>query len=563
VGLSAIYFGLITRLFFLQLVRFPSLSSKANVQHFYKIELEPKRGDILDRNGGALALSIKRWSVYVHPYKVKDKGRLAVILADALHMDRKDCLTKLMSDAPFVWLKRKVEDSEYELVKKQKLEGIGFIEDARRYYPQKELCANVVGFVGMDNQGLEGIEKRFNSVLAGFPGEYRVERDAQGREITSQVVKLVKPIEGTSIYLTIDSVIQNILQDTLSKTVSERHAKGGVAIAIDPTTGEILAMASIPTFDPNHFTYYPQSSYRNLATSFVFEPGSTFKPITAAAALEEKIFKPDDRIYCENGALRVANYVIHDHNPHGMLSFSDAIQKSSNIGLLKIGQKVGKDTLYNYIKAFGFGEKTGLEVPGEEMGIVPPLRLWRPITLVTVSFGQGIAATPLQMVCAYSAIANGGIMNKPYLVKKVIGPEGVPYKKSFSEQGKRIISIETSFRLREILKKVVEDGTGGLARIDGIDIAGKTGTAQKPGASGGYSDNYVASFIGFFPAANPKIVIGIFIDEPKGMYYGGVVAAPCFRDMAKKIYNYLEIEEPQERIYYGMSTKRTDQTFRD
>lgn len=554
-GLSLVYLGLMSRLSYLQLIKYPAISSKARTQHFFKVRLEPRRGDILDSRGHALALSLDKYSIYVHPHKLKDKVKAADLLCKVLALDKKTCLTKLNGEAPFVWLKRKADRGEYESIKRLRLEGVGAIEEARRYYPQGSLGANVLGFVGLDNQGLEGIEKRFNSLLAGFPGEYLVERDARGREISSYVSRMIKPVEGGSLYLTVDSIVQNIAEEKLAGAVEKARARAGVAIVMDPRSGAILAMASSPTFDPNKFNQFSQASYRNLGTSLVFEPGSTFKSITAAAALETNTFKPEDRIYCENGAVHVANYIIHDHEPYGWLSFSQAIEKSSNIGLLKVGQKVGSHNLYNIVRAFGFGRETGLEVAGEEKGIVPGLRSWKPINTATISFGQGIAVTPLQMVCAYAAIANGGVWNRPYLVKEVIGPEGVPYKKSFSVEGKRIVSIETSFRLRNILRKVVEDGTGQGAKIEGIDIAGKTGTAQKISSEGGgYQEGkYVASFLGFFPVDTPKVLIGVFVDEPQGVYYGGVVAAPCFREMAKEIYAYLRLGEPLERIYMSSS----------
>ncbi len=563
-GLTLFYLILIGRLTFLQLIRYPSLSSKARNQHFFKVKLDPRRGDILDSRGRAIALSLERWSVYAHPYKLEDKAKAAVVLSSALHMDKETILEKLRSDAPFVWIKRQAEMDEYKSIKKQGLDGIGFIKGAKRYYPHGQLGANAIGFVGVDNEGLEGIENRFNNILVGFPGEYQAERDARGEEIFSYVFRLIKPVEGASIYLTIDNVIQNIAEESLAKAINKTKAKGGTAIVLDPNSGEILGMASYPTFDPNHFNSFPQNSYRNQAISFVFEPGSTFKTITAAAALEERLFKIQDKIYCEDGALKVANYIIHDHKPYSWLTFSETIEKSSNIGLLKIGQRVGRETFYEYIRTFGFGERLGVEMPGEEKGILPSLHTWKPITLATISFGQGIAVTPIQIVGAYAAIANGGIFNKPYIVKKIIGPEGVPFKKHFSTEGKRVISGETSSRLREILRKVVEGHSGRLVRIDGLDIAGKTGTAQKVSPEGGYSkDKYIASFIGFMPVDEPKILIGVFVDEPQGIHYGSVVAGPCFRDMAKQIHNYLWLGRANERIYYGRYPERISKTIRD
>lgn len=553
-GLSSIYIVLLVRLATLQLIRYPSLSSKAKDQHFFKVVLEPRRGDILDRCGRPIALSIERRSAYAHPYKLKDKKKAAELLSSVLNMDKKEILQKFFDDSPFVWVKRKVERNEYIAIKNLNLDGIGFIEESKRYYPQGSLGANAVGFAGIDNRGLEGIEKRFDSLLSGFPGEYRAIRDARGKEISSCIFKLIKPVEGASLYLTIDNVIQNIVEESLFETVERKRARGGAAVVVDPRSGEILAMASYPTFDPNVFASYPKESYRNNATSLVYEPGSTFKAITASAALEEKLFKTTDTIYCENGEIKIASHIIHDHDPYGILTFSETVEKSSNIGLLKIGQKVGSKKLYGYIKDFGFGSRIGLDLYGEENGIIPPLRLWKPITLVTVSFGQGIATTPIQMVSAYSAIANGGILNRPYIVKKVIGPEGVSFRNSFSGEGKRIISVETSFRMREIMRKAVESGTGTRAKIKGLDIAGKTGTAQKVSPQGGYcEDKYIASFIGFFPADSPEIIIGIFIDEPQGIYYGGSVAAPCFREAAEKIIGYRKISTPDEKIYMSWS----------
>ena len=549
--LSVFYFALIGRLFFLQLIKYPSLSSQARTQHFFKVKLEPRRGDILDSCGRAIALSLDRWSVYAHPYKIDNKPGTAALLSSILHMDKKDILEKLQKDAPFVWIKRKAQRDEYASLKRQRLDNIGFIGEARRYYPQGPLGANVIGFVGMDNHGLEGIEKKFDKLLSGSSGEYQAKRDAQGREISSYIFKMIEPVEGASIHLTIDNVIQNIAEECLSKAIDKSKAKAGTAIVLDPNSGGILGMASYPAFDPNNFNNFPEDSFRNRAVSLVFEPGSTFKTITAAAAIEEKLFTLEDKIYCENGAIKVANYVIHDHKPHAWLTFSEAVEKSSNIGLLKIGNKIGSETLYKYIRNFGFGKKTGVDLPGEEIGIVQPLSSWRPINLATVSFGQGIAVTPIQMLSAYGAIANGGILNKPYIIKKVIGPEGVPFKKYLPEKGKRILSEETSSCLRGILRRVIEGGTGSLIKIKGLDLAGKTGTAQKVSPKGGYSDDkYIASFIGFMPADKPKIVIGVFVDEPQGIHYGSVVAGPCFRDMAKQIHSYLRLDRADERIYY-------------
>lgn len=549
-GLSVFYIVLIVRLSFLQVVNYHSLSLKAKRQHFFKVRLEPRRGDIVDARGRAIALSLRRWSIYAHPYKLRDKEKIAEELSSLLDMDKRELEKRFYSKSPFVWIKRKVGRDEWESIKKLRLEGIGFIEEASRFYPQGRLASNIIGFVGIDNHGLEGIEKRFDRLLSGFPGEYQVKRDARGREISSYILKRIDPVEGASICLTIDNVIQNIAEECLIETINKTGAIGGTAIVLNPRSGEVLAMASYPNFDPNDFSNYPVHTYRNKAISFVFEPGSTFKTITAAAAIEERLFSPGDKIYCEEGALRVANYVIHDHKPHGWLTFSEVVEKSSNIGLLKIGQKIGIETFYNYIRSFGFGEKTKLELPGEEKGIVPLLSTWRPITLATVSFGQGIAVTPIQMVCAYGAIANGGILYRPYIVKKIIGPRGVPFKKTFSGEGRRVLSRETSLCIKEILKRVVENGTGRLARIDGIDVAGKTGTAQKVSPEGGYSkDKYIASFIGFLPADDPEILIGVFVDEPEGIYYGGVVAAPCFREMARRISHYLQLEQFEEKIY--------------
>ncbi len=442
--------------------------------------------------------------------------------------------------------------SEIEKLKELDLAGVGFIGESKRFYPKRELAASAIGFVGMDNQGLGGIEHQYHSTLKGISYRKVVEKDARGRLIrTGQEADKLRA-RSRDVVLTLDEVIQFTTERELKKQVQKFHAKSGVAIVMDPNNGEILAMADIPEFNPNNFSAFPSGYYRNKAVTDTYEPGSIFKPIVAAAALESRKADIHDIFYCENGQFKIGSVVIGEASGHkfGWLTLQNIIAKSSNIGAIKLAQKLGKNTFYDYIKNFGFGKKLGIELPGEAAGIVRRPHKWTPLSLASISFGHEISVTPIQMITAMSVIANGGNLIRPKIIRAVI-------KDSQIDQPtrplviKRVLSEKTSQQMIGILKTAVKNGTGKNAEAPGFDVAGKTGTAQKMDKeTRRYSKTaFVSSFIGFVPADNPKLAILVMVDEPQGTYWGGEVAAPAFREIAKQVLRYINVPSNQERVF--------------
>jgi cell division protein FtsI (penicillin-binding protein 3) len=532
------------RMFQLQVLKKEQLYKLAAQQQHVQIPLVPKRGTVYDSKGNELAVSIEVDSVYADARKVVEVEKTTNELASILQSDRAELKQRLKSHRSFEWIQRKISSKEVEQIKALHLPGICFLKENRRFYPNAQLAAHLVGFVGLDSKGLEGIEFQYDALLNGGNHVWTTARDALGREIAMGKVPFEKEDHYRNIALTIDKSIQHITETELGRGVEKWGAKGGMAIAMDPSTGKILAMASYPTFNPSQFIQYRSKSWRNQAVTDVFEPGSLFKAFLAAAALEEQVVRPSDSFFCENGSYAVYDRTIHDHSKHGWLTFQQVIKFSSNIGASKVGEKMGRDRFYRYISAFGFGEKTRIGLPGEGKGIVHHPRYWPPVALDTISFGQGISVTGIQLVTALSAIANGGFLMRPYVVGKIMDEKGVVVQSFQPEIVRKVISEETAKKVTVLLKGTTEKGgTGEGAVPAGYEVAGKTGTAQKVDSLlGGYSeDRYTSGFMGFAPAEEPKLVLLVVLDEPQGNNYGGVVAAPVFKAIMEKVLPYLNV----------------------
>lgn len=548
----AMGFFLITlRLFSIMILQHHHFTKRAERQHQKTILIEPRRGTIYDRNGRELAISVDLESLYGVPSEIEDPDLVAAKLSTVLGMSHNAIEKSLEGHRNFIWLDRKLDP---EMVKKIKglslnTKEIGFITESKRFYPKRGLAGHLLGFVGMDNKGLEGIEFAYDMDVKGEGGWLILERDALGRDIFPSKLNYRSPLPGNNLFLTIDEVIQYITEKELDKGMEKWKAKGVIAIVMDTGTGEILAMGVRPQFNPNITGNYRPSDWRNRAITDLYEPGSTFKIVSAAAALEEEVIKLGDSFNCSSGEIEVGGKVIHDVHPHGILSFSEVIQKSSNVGAIQIGMRLGKERFYKYIKGFGFGEKTGIDLPGEVSGKVRGPKEWSGTSIGALSIGQEIAVTPLQILRAFSAIANNGYLMKPYIVSEIRDHEGRVVKSFGPQVVRRIISEDTSKRLTEILRTVVEEGgTATKAAIEGNFVAGKTGTAQKiDPKTGTYShDRYVSSFVGFLPAEDPKVSIIVVVDEPQGAIYGGSVAAPIFKDIAEQILTHLKIPMMEE-----------------
>ena len=532
-----------SKLFTLQVLNKDKFSSFSVDQHISAISIWGKRGEIYDRNSVLLAFDIPGWSLYAQPLLLEEKDRIVVAkkISPILGIPSSEIFKRINVNKKFVWIKRKLPRELKEKIERLNIKGLGFIKEARRVYPQGNLASQVLGFVGVDNQGLEGLEFFYNDILKGQKGFVYLYKDGRKKKFFLPG-KSIRGFEGSDIILTIDVYIQKVVEEELEHQCREFKARSGSCIVINPFTGEILAMANWPTFSPVHPQDFDPLSYRNRAISEVFEPGSIFKIITASLALERKLFDEDDKIFCENGKYKKFGRTLHDHRPHGMLTFRDVIVESSNIGISKIAQKIGLRDLLEYIKKMGFGEKTGIDLPGEERGIVRTLKDLRPSSILALPMGHQICATLLQMTLAFCSIANGGFLVRPFVVKKIVSPQGQVIKETRPQIIRRVMSPQTSLRMRKILFQVVERGTGRLAKIKGLKIAGKTGTAQKI-EDGKYSHRlFRASFIGFYPVENPYIVIGISFDEPIKSHYGGVVAAPVFKRILLRIKDYLDLK---------------------
>ncbi|MEE9218102.1 MAG: penicillin-binding protein 2 [Acidobacteriota bacterium] len=540
VALIATHAVFVWRLMDLQILHADERSSLAKRQHQRLVKLDPIRGPIYDRNGHELALSIEASSVYADPSEVALPRATARKLARVLGLNETSLRRRLKKDAYFVWVKRKVTDRQKERVERMKLPGVSFVQENRRSYPNGTLAAHVLGYVGIDNEGLAGIEYSHDAEIRGEPGLVRTFWNAHGEGIHARTERV--PTGGASLVLTLDRVIQHLAERELAEAVRKHRALSGSAVVLEPATGAVLALANVPTYNPNHPRRSPISAWRNRAVMDAYEPGSTFKMFVAAAALEEGLTRPSERIYCEKGAVRVGRRFIRDHKPFGDLSYAEVLQESSNVGSIKVGLRLSASRFFESMASFGFGVRSGIELAGENSGILRSPSAWSEQSQAMLSIGQEVSVTPLQLAAAAAALANGGVYHKPYLVERVIGRDGRVLRVARRDPGRRLISTETSQTLRHMLEGVVLRGTGRRARVAGYSAAGKTGTAQKIDHTGRYSRrNFVASFVGWAPAQAPALVILVVIDSPQGNYHGGSVAAPVFSRIALPALQYLRV----------------------
>lgn len=509
------------------------LSERAAQQHHHQVALPPERGPIVDRHGDVLAVTVESASVYLRPSRF-DRNATALV-ARTLKMPDAAMVEKLNSGEKFVWLKRDASPEQAAQLVALKLQGVGVEPSRRRVYPRGPLAGQVVGTAGMDLQGLAGIERSYDGDLLGDAKPVRVERDARGQGILRNGA--VEPLTdmGARVELTIDATMQQVTETELEAAVVGNRAAAGTAVVMDPMTGEILALAHYPRFDPMDRARAAGESARNRAITDTFEPGSTFKAIVTAAALEAHVVKPDERLNCEGGSWAVGRRVIHDHERYGWLSLPDVIKHSSNICTAKVGERLGPERFFTALGDFGFRSVTSIDLPGEKANTIRPWQKWARVNLVTMSFGQGIAVTPIQLVRAYGALANGGKLMRPYVVRRVVASDGTVLRENHPQVVAQPISAQTSALITSMLRGVVEGGTGTKAKVDGIAVAGKTGTAQKVDVnSGRYSArDRISSFIGYLPADDPRYVILVVIDTPRSATYGGLVAAPAFQRIAE------------------------------
>ncbi len=531
------------RLFFIQFFRSDYLTAIAKKQHNQLVELEPRRGAIYDCNLKAQAFNMSMDSLYAVPSVIKNKENVVNQLLPILGLERGYLQERLSRKKSFIWLARKLSPEKSAEIKQLNIKGLGFLKETKRIYPNSYLASHIIGFSGMDNIGLEGIERGFNNYLKGAPGWAIFLRDARLKKLDIWE-KMVLPVDGLDLVLTIDEVIQYIAERELDKAFKSFHAKGASIVVMDPHTGRILAMANRPTYDLNDHSSVSKDSIRNRAICDLFEPGSVFKIVTASAAVEEKRVTEEDVFFCENGSFQVGGRILHDHKPHGNLTFRRVIEESSNIGTVKVALLLGPDTLYRYIKAFGFGSKLGIDLSGEISGMIIPPRLWSKSSITAIPMGQGVGVTTLQLASAISVIANGGQLMKPYIIDSVRDNQGRIIKQNKSVLIRKVISVDTALRIKKILTGVIEEGTGKLGKVLGFSAAGKTGTAQKLEPDGSYSHTkFIASFIGFAPAEDPLLTIVVTVDEPHPYYFGGVVAAPVFQKVASDVIRYLKANQ--------------------
>ncbi|HUS12934.1 MAG TPA: penicillin-binding protein [Pyrinomonadaceae bacterium] len=541
--------GISARLVYLQVSRHDKLVARAHQQQQDAIEISPARGFVLDRAERELARTIDTTSVFIAPDEFRNdktdteaqvNGAIectAINLASVLSLDQKTIFKQINearnSGRRFLWVARRIAPEKAQLLEAMRLAGVHTRKEPKRFYPNGSLAANVLGFVGLDGKGLAGIEQVYNEKITGEPGKVFIEKDSRGRAYESTEIP-GRP--GQTIVLTIDQAIQYHAEAALTAAIAQSRAKAGTAIVLDPRTGDILALANAPTFDPNNVGAAPPAARNNWALQNIYEPGSTFKVVAFSAAIEKGLAKPDDHIDCQMGSITVAKRVIHDHHPFGNLSIAEALAKSSNVAAIKLGLRVGDPTMHEYITRFGFGSRTGIELPGETAGIVRPVSRWQPSSIGSIAIGQEVGVTPLQMVAAFGALANDGVRIAPHLIREIRNASGAPTYRPNVEQ-RRVISQETARALRGMLEGVTLNGTAKKAQLDGYTAAGKTGTAQKidPKTKTYSTTKFVASFVGFAPVNNPAVVIIVVIDEPGGSYHGGDVAAPVFRQIAEQV----------------------------
>jgi len=528
------------RLTYLQLFCYSEYFTKAQRQQQRTFEISPKRGPIYDRKGHELAVSIPMDSCFGDPGEIKDAAMVARLLGPILNLPAEDLETKIRDAKTPVRLARKVSPETVQRVQDMNLRGVFFQKEYRRVYPQHELAAHALGYVNVDEKGLGGIELSLDSLIRGRPGRMMVMADGRRRRYDRSEAA-ADP--GASVVLTIDQTIQFIAEKELTRAIAETHSRNGSVVVQDPNNGHLLAVANWPTFDPNDAGKFSVDVRMDRAVAAAYEPGSTFKMITLSGALEEGITNPREYIDCQMGSILVAGRLIHDHKPFGILSVRDVLAQSSDVGTIKIALRLGAPRLYEKIREFGMGQLTGIELPGENRGLFRPLENWTASSIGSIAIGQEVSVTPVQIISAISAIANGGTLYRPRIVKEIHG-SALPGPRSGSEP-QQVTDAKTAATLRDMMESVILEGTGKPARLDGYTAAGKSGTAQKiDPATGRYSRNqYVASFVGFAPVNTPVVTILVVLDSPVGLHYGGDVGGPVFKRISEQVLAYLEVSD--------------------
>lgn len=545
--------ALILRLAWIQLVKAEEFRQLAHDQWNRSLRVEAVRGTIYDRTMRVLAASASAETIVAFPPQIADPEGTARDLAQVLDMDYQRLLDLVSSRQAAVYLKRQVDDDTALQVRQLNLTGIGFAPESKRYYPNERLLSQVLGFVGVD-QGWSGLEIRYEEILRGTDGRLTFLSDGRGLPIPQGISRYVEAQKGRDLVLTVDEYMQFILDRELDKAMVEFEPLRIIALAVNPQTGEILAMSGKPDFDPNHYAQYSQEYWQIYPISNTFEPGSTFKLVTLSAAIEEGVYNSNEGFFC-SGAVRVGGHSIgcwtRSRGGHGSIDFLRVVLSSCNPGFISLGNRLGGDTLLDYIKAFGFGARTGIDLPGESTGIIFREDQFGPVELATTSFGQGVSVTPLQQVMAVSAMINGGYLMEPYIVKEIRDPDGTVIEKREPTVVRKVISPETSEEVKHIMQLVVEDGSGRTAAIPGYGIGGKTGTAQKVGPGGRYiSGEFIVSFLGFFPMENPEVLLYVAVDSARrGIQYGSQIPAPIFKRVATDYLNYLALapDNPEEQ----------------
>ncbi|WP_342375592.1 transpeptidase family protein [Myxococcus stipitatus] len=525
----------------LQVFEQEKLRGMAQDQYVRQIEIPARRGDIFDRRGAPLAQSVEVDSIWVDPSMLPDVRQSARAMAKVLKMDAEELTARLSRAKRFAWVKRQAKPQEVAAVKGLGLPGLGFTKEPKRFYPQRELGAHVVGTVGLDGKGLEGLELAFEDELSGQNSRMSGFRDAKGRKLLVQGALDPLQRQGAAVTLTLDRHLQYVAEKALAKAVEDAKGVAGMVVALDPKTGELLALANYPRFNPNTPESSSRAGMRNRAALDTFEPGSTLKPLVVATALDQKAITPESVFFCENGAWRVGRHTINDHGSHGWLAPRDILRTSSNICMAKMAQVLGREKMVAGYHAFGFAERTGLSLPGEGRGVIPFPKA--EVSLATQSFGQGMTATAVQIAAGIGALANDGVLMRPYLVSKVVDPDGVVLLENRPTEVRRAVSAKVAREVVGMLESVVgKGGTATRAFMEEYRVAGKTGTAQKADpVARGYSDKRIGSFVGMVPAEDPRIVILVVVDEPKTDVYGGFVAAPAFKEIATAAMAHLAV----------------------
>ena len=552
------------RLVQMQVLHFGDWQQRAARQQSRTINVEARRGNIYDRNGSELAMSIAVDSIFAVPSEIPEPETTASILGNVLNLDPQDILARMKASRNFAWVLRKLDADTSARVRNLNLKGIYFRKEPKRFYPKRELASQVLGYVGLDDEGLGGIEQEFNDDLIGLPGREMISVDAR-RKWFGRVER--EPEPGQNVVLTIDSTIQYIAEKELAQGIADTKAIAGTVVVQNPRTGEILALANFPTFNPNVFSQVPKEALKNRAVSDVYEPGSVFKTVTYSSAIEQHLVKPDDRIDCQNGSINVFGLQIHDHERLGMTTVAEAFAHSSDVAAIKVGMRLGDERFYHYIKDYGFGQTTGIELPGETRGLSKPVNRWSKVSIGAISMGQEIGVTPLQVISMVSTIANDGIYTPPRIVAGELPPNEGPKQVVFHPaQQHRVVSAETAVTMKKMMEGVVLFGTARRAMLEGYSVAGKTGTAQKVDPkTGTYSKTkYIASFVGFAPVNEPALTVAVILDSAEGLHQGGQVCAPVWRRIMQQVLEYervphdLEIKSDAKRQTLMASAKEAD-----